>query len=158
MDQIQLECGGIELLERVKPLWKKLNSHHLSHSVYFKQHYMTFTFDVRQQRFLEDTELKVMVNLAYDLIHQRDVGYCISSINLQGIGEVESIYIEAEYRKLALGDQFMKRAMNWMDAQQVTSRMISVAEGNEEVFAFYQRYGFFPRKTILEFIPPEHKD
>ena len=84
-----------------------------------------------------------------------DIGYCISSITTRGVGEIESLYIEAEYRKLALGDTFMKQAMSWMDAEQVRSRIIGVAEGNEDVLAFYQRYGFYPRRIILEFIAPE---
>jgi ribosomal protein S18 acetylase RimI-like enzyme len=66
--------------------------------------------------------------------------------------------VDAEYRKLGLGDQLMKHAMHWLDEQKASSRMVSVAEGNEDVFPFYQRYGFYPRKTLLEYIPPQDKE
>ena len=43
----------------------------------------------------------------------------------------------------------MKKALGWMDGLSVTKRIIGVAVGNEEAFAFYAQYRFFPRVTIL---------
>ena len=36
-----------------------------------------------------------------------------------------------------------------MDGLSITKRIIGVGTGNEEVFPFYARYGFFPGVTIL---------
>jgi diamine N-acetyltransferase len=151
------EQGGGEFLERVRPLWEKLNEHHLSKTHYFQQHYSTFTFDQRREPLLV-ADLTLHVDLALDEDTKRDIAYCISTVNSQGVGEVESIYIDPGYRKLGIGDQLMKHAMQWMDGQPVKRRQIAVAEGNEAVFAFYEHYGFYPRKTILEYIPATDKN
>ena len=46
-------------------------------------------------------------------------------------------------------DAIMKKVLAWMDALAVIQRMVEVASGNEEVVAFYHRYGFYPRSVIL---------
>jgi diamine N-acetyltransferase len=46
----------------------------------------------------------------------------------------------------------MKKALKWMDDLAVTGRIIGVGAGNEEVFPFYARYGFYPGVTILRSI------
>jgi len=43
----------------------------------------------------------------------------------------------------------MRRALEWMETQAVKSKRLTVAEGNEKVFAFYKQYGFYPRTTTL---------
>ncbi|MCE1253627.1 MAG: GNAT family N-acetyltransferase [Anaerolineae bacterium] len=152
---IQYLVGQQELLERVEPLWLKLNDIHLAHSNYFKHHYRRFTFAERCLHFTQDSATKLMVCLVVDQNTHRDVAYVICSISPDGTGEVDSLYVDAEYRKLGVGDQLMKQSLHWMDNQQVKKRVIAVAEGNEMVLPFYQRYGFFPRKVILEYINPD---
>ena len=155
MTQIVYVQGALELLPRVQPLWLKLNDIHLANSNYFKHHYHDFTFEERCKRFSEEAQLEVMVVLACDAASSMDVAYCISSVNSAMVGEVDSLYVEQDYRKLGVGDRLMKQAMQWMDALQVKRRIIAVAEGNEMVLPFYQRYGFYPRKIILEYIAPQ---
>ena len=67
-----------------------------------------------------------------------------------GLGEIESIYIEPDYRGSGIGDNLMKRALRWMDEYPVDKKVLTVGAGNEEVFAFYSRHNFYPRTTILE--------
>jgi hypothetical protein len=40
--------GNQPILEEIKALWEGLNEHNLLLSPYFKQHYQTFTFEVRK--------------------------------------------------------------------------------------------------------------
>jgi len=157
MDKIEFVTGGKELLPRVKALWEKLNRHHQLNNTYFKQHYSTYTFEGRQKKLLKDATAKLRVILAHDPARGNDVGYCVVSLNTAGVGEIESLYVELEYRKLGLGDQLMKRSMLWLDDEKATSRTLSVAEGNEEVLPFYAHYGFYPRRIVLEYIPPAQK-
>ena len=58
MDDMLFESGGKELLARVKPLWEKLNWHHLLNNTYFKHYYATFTFDSRQKQFLNESNIQ----------------------------------------------------------------------------------------------------
>jgi ribosomal protein S18 acetylase RimI-like enzyme len=72
-----------------------------------------------------------------------------SNINQKRTGEIDSIFIETDFRGMGIGDAFMRRALEWMETQAVKSKMLTVAEGNEKVFAFYKRYSFYPRTTVL---------
>ncbi len=66
------------------------------------------------------------------------------------MGEVDSIYVKEGYRSQGIGDQLMKRALIWMEENGTESKKIMVTVGNQEVLAFYQRYGFRPRSIIME--------
>lgn len=140
--------GGIELLAEVKPLWEKLNLHHGSKSSHFSKRYENLTFETRQKKFLSENTSALGIDLVKD--EGKYVGYCISSLNNEHTGEVESLFIEAEYRGLGVGDELMKRALNWLDEKGAQKKIIGVAEGNEEVLEFYKRYGFYKRSIILE--------
>ena len=78
------------------------------------------------------------------------MGYCISGIDQDGIGEIESIFIAEEFRGQNVGEALMQHALHWLNDQGVTSKVIDVAVGNERVFKFYARFGFFPRVTKLK--------
>ncbi len=43
----------------------------------------------------------------------------------------------------------MKKSLKWMENYGVKDKRIGVGEGNEDVFSFYKRYGFYPKATIL---------
>jgi hypothetical protein len=44
----------------------------------------------------------------------------------------------------------MKRALSWMEDEQVESVRIAASIGNEEVIPFYHNYGFLPKQIQLE--------
>ncbi len=43
------------------------------------------------------------------------IGYSISTIDNDGMGELDSLYVDQEYRKLAIGDQLMNNAMDCLE-------------------------------------------
>ena len=90
------------------------------------------------------------MNLAKDAFKGRFVGYCVSSISPEMEGEIDSIYVEEEYRSEGIGGSLIQRALSWMDENGIKKRVIVVANGNEESIAFYKNYGFYPRATVLE--------
>lgn len=150
MSNIEYISGGKELLDFVGPLWEKLNAHHKANSKYFVDRFENFTYETRKARFLSDLHADIRVDLVKDKALDRYVGYCVSTINKDHAGEVDSLYIEAEYRKFGIGNELMKRALEWMDENKTKTKIIAVAEGNEAVFDFYKRYGFYTRRIILE--------
>ncbi|SHH60132.1 Acetyltransferase (GNAT) family protein [Caloranaerobacter azorensis DSM 13643] len=97
------------------------------------------------------------VEIARDVEKNVNIGYCISTINDRNIGEIESLYIEPDYRKLGIGNEFMRNALDWMDLNNVKSICIGVSVGNEEVLSFYKKYGFFPKTIILEQVNNKYK-
>lgn len=151
--------GGkeIEYLEKdqndidlIQPLWQKLNAHHLTVSKYFKESRAAFTFEMRKKHLLEKSfQGALRIDLARDSVTKEYVGYCVTSVNREKEGEIESIYVEKDYRLSGIGDGLMSRALAWLNDVTVKQTVLTVAEGNEGVFAFYRRHDFYPKTTIL---------
>lgn len=143
--------GDQALLSQVKPLWLQLNMYHCTRSKHFKEHYKLMTFENRCKGLVEKAVGgQLHVDLAIDEATGLDIGYVISTINAQKVGEVESVYVEAAYRCNGVGDQLMRNALAWMDQNGVVSKQVEVSVGNEVAWSFYRRFGFLPRKTLLK--------
>jgi GNAT superfamily N-acetyltransferase len=81
------------------------------------------------------------------------VAYCVSSIDGDLKGAVDSIFVTAAHRGTGIGTRLMEDAMGWMDGLGVKNRMLTAIVGNESVHAFYDRFGFRPKHVILERLP-----
>lgn len=150
MNSIDYVVGSAELLDYVASLWEKLNEHHKNNSHDFKLKYSNMKFESRRSALLKKSSTgKLRVELAKLREHDAYIGYCISSIDSGGNGEIDSIYINPEFRGEHIGDNFMKNALEWMDSNEVISKSIGVATGNEQAFGFYRKYGFYPSVTTL---------
>lgn len=143
--------GQEELLDEVEPLWSKLVEHHKLRSEHFRHEFESITFGIRK-RMLNDHshEGGILVEVAGDSDTGKAVGYCISSINRFKQGELESIFVEKEFRGKGIGEAMVKHALNWMDEQGAHSKVIVAVVGNEEVLSFYARFGFMPRQYLLK--------
>jgi diamine N-acetyltransferase len=150
MSDFEFINGSRELLDLVQPLWEKLNKHHEINSNNFSDRFRNLKFEVRKNRFINDENLVVKIDLIKDKDKAEYIGYSISTINKDLIGEIDSLFVDKEYRKYGLGDNLMNRALEWLDSNQVKTKIIGVAEGNENVLEFYKRYGFYKRRVILE--------
>jgi diamine N-acetyltransferase len=138
-------------LDSISFLWEKLREHHRVRWPYKDDvTYPIITWEMRKKDLLEKTSKgHLHIDSARDSKTGKLIGYCVSSVNEDRQGEIESIFVESDYRRCGIGDNFMKKALKWMDDISVSKRIIGVGAGNEEVFPFYARYGFFPGVTIL---------
>lgn len=150
MNNFEFVTGSRELVDLVQPLWEKLNKHHEAKSIYFSDTYKNSTFANRKSRFINDESLNVKVDLIRDRETDSYIGYCISTLNSELVGEIDSLFIEEEYRKYGFGDKLMKNAIEWLEENNAKTKIIVVAEGNENVLDFYKRHGFYKRRVILE--------
>lgn len=147
---ITLVEKDINEIQCIKPLWEKLNLIHFNNSVYFKSKYENFTFEKRMESINKRAEngiLKLHVILNKDTMEY--VGYCLSSIE-DNIGEIESIFIEEQYRGYKFGDRLMINALNWFQSNSITNIQINVVYANDKVIPFYQHYGFYVGNYILK--------
>jgi diamine N-acetyltransferase len=143
--------GDEGLLDQIEALWVALNMHHLCLSPNFKPYYQGMTFEKRKVALLKKAALgKMRVDLAIDEEYGRTVGYCVSSITQEKVGEVDSIFVDSPHRGLGIGDSLIKKALRWMDMKGAVEKTVEVAVGNEAAFGFYARYGFSSRKTLLK--------
>ncbi|HNT77468.1 MAG TPA: GNAT family N-acetyltransferase [Anaerolineae bacterium] len=142
--------GSTELLDAVGPLWEKLNAQHAAHSLHFAEDYAAHVYAGRKAYFLDKAQSGLLrVELAQDTATGQTVGYCVSLVTEEA-GAIESIFIEADYRRQGIGDAFMRHALDWMDGHNVSMKRVVVAVGNEQAFGFYERYGFRPRHIVLQ--------
>lgn len=149
--KIKYSHGNQGVLDEIKPLWDGLNEHHLLLSPYFKKHYQTLTFEARKTDFLKKAKKTQMrIDLATDKTTLQNVGYIVSTIDKAKTGEIESIFVNPSYRGFGVGDTLIKKSLEWMDKKGVITKVVEVGVGNEQVFGFYSRYGFYPRKTLLK--------
>ncbi len=138
-------------LESIRPLWEKLNEHHHAKARHFRRHYETWGFDDRKAYFEKAAESGTLrLDLACDKDKGKYIGYCVSSISLEGHGEIESIFIEEAYRSRGIGAALLSAVISWMDSVGVLRKRVAVADGNEDSWGFYQRFGFYPRMMLLE--------
>ena len=144
----RIEYGGTELLDLIEPLWQELTLLHSKKSQYFKEDYKAFQFETRKRDLIEKSKrgsLKVFLCLDDQ---NRICGYSISSLQ-DYEGEIDSIYIKEKSRRKGIGSDLMSECIKWFKENSVKRIKVGVAFGNEEVFPFYEKFGFFPRVTFM---------
>lgn len=141
---INYSNGGKEKLEVIQPLFKKLCEHHLETSTYFSKEFEKDQFNERKKAILEKENVQIILANDKDI----SVGYLVASVH-DNQGEIESLYIDENYRGYAIGDTMMTSALKWIKEKEPKTIKVSVAYGNQ-VLSFYGKYGFYPRSIILK--------
>jgi diamine N-acetyltransferase len=151
MTTVEYVLTDASALESLRPLWNGLNEHHHRSSRFFRAHYEQWTFDDRKAYFENLARTgSLRVDVARDPALGWDVGYCVSSLNHENHGEIESIFVIEAYRNRSVGSALIGRALRWMEDLGAVRIRVSVADGNESAFEFYRKFGFRPRMTVLE--------
>lgn len=152
-----IETGALDL-DLIQPLWEKLNHHHHQQKSDFQEHYENFTFPERAETLLKKSLRGDMhIGLVKDKESGVMVAYCITTISQDKEGEIDSIYVEREYRGQGIGAELIKRSLKWMDEKGVNKKTVRVSIGNQEAVAFYEHYGFRPRSLTLEQVANQEK-
>lgn len=148
-ENITLEILAKDKIDLLKPLWEKLRDYHQQHSIHFADRFKAFNFETRIEGLLKKDGLHLLVAKKGASL----IGYCISSID-QNEGDIESLYLKPEFRKLGAGNVLISESMKWLKGQGVDSISVTVAAGNESVLDFYRSHGFelstLKMKTIMD--------
>ena len=94
-------------------------------------------------------EGKLHIQLVYTRDKDCQIGFCITSLSRDNIGEVEALYIKDKYQGNNLGTKLLERSFQWMEKHNVLEQKLIVAAGNEQVFSFYKKFGFYHSYTTL---------
>lgn len=148
MLELKLICKSE--LNNIESLWKKLNALHYQDSRYFKHHYESFTFQERSTKFKDYDDDSIRIECLVD-IDGKAQGYCISTIK-DKVGEIDSLFIDEQARGCGKGKDLVENAISWMKSNDCIKIIVTVADGHESVFGFYQGIGFQPKLTTLELI------
>jgi len=143
---IQIDKSQISI---IKPLWEKLNILHLNNSHYFKEYYSNLTFEKRCEKFNKLDNCNVFIEIIKNEINSIPIGYCVSTKG-KSVGEIDSLFIEEEYRKYGYGQKLVENSLKWFKENNCNKIMVAVAEGHESVFRFYEKFGFYPKMTYLQ--------
>jgi diamine N-acetyltransferase len=143
-------------LDLINELWEKLKHHHQLRSKNFPQNYLNIHFEDRKDELIKKSNNgNLRLDLALDITINKVVGYCISSFSYEN-GEIDSIYIEKKFRMLGIGDTIMKRALSWMDSNNVENIEVKISVGNNVAMKFYNQYSFHPKHIILKQLKNEN--
>lgn len=143
----ELQAGEIDA---IGPLWQKLKEHHASLSQRWSNELQQRAFEPRKQKLLAKAQAgKLKIDVASTTPGAPPLAYCISSISSDREGEIDSLYVESEFRGRGIGTELMRRALNWLDASGAASKTVSVFHVNDEALEFYTRFGFHPRTVQL---------
>ena len=136
-------------LNLIEPLWEVLNDEHYSDSVYFKDHYTSFSFEQRSHRWIKWDESKMHILVALNSANN-PVGYAVSTIDDEGLGELDSLCVKPDFQNLGIGRLLTIKSIDWLKDHGCEKIRLGVSYGHESVFGFYQKLGFYPKMTLLE--------
>jgi ribosomal protein S18 acetylase RimI-like enzyme len=143
MQPVEYQETDINGIELIRPLSIQLNRHHHANARVFQDVYARWTFDDRKAYFTTIAQQgSLRIDLAFDPEQGRYAGYCVSSFSKER-GEIESIYVDEAYRMHSIGTNLLTRALMWLNNNGSIQNRVSVAEGNEAAFPFYQKFGFY---------------
>jgi diamine N-acetyltransferase len=141
---------GIQDIIRIKQLWSKLNAIHSVTSPFFSDEYASKSFDHRVDELSEKSRRGIIkIFIAQDKDTDIIIGYCVCS-SIESTGEIDSIFVEDEYRKNKIGDMLLSYAEEFFNSNSVSKRVVCVYIGNEQVMNFYNRHHYYQKYITLE--------
>jgi GNAT superfamily N-acetyltransferase len=150
-DKPLFRSGGIELVDEIEPMWRKLTLHASEHSQHFAEHFAARTFPQRRDELREKAAKGALhIDIAKDERSGTDLGYCVSSVDEKHCGEIESLFVDDATRGRGVGDLLVRRSIDWMEKVGARSMAVFTVYGSEDVLPFYARYGFRPKMVMLE--------
>ncbi|HEY1685113.1 MAG TPA: GNAT family N-acetyltransferase [Tepidisphaeraceae bacterium] len=139
MKNVSITEGGTELLDRVGPLWNELRDHHAQLAPRWAAT-LARSFEQRRIELVNKGSGGILVVLAEQ--DGRDIGYGVSTIVSDGSGEIDSVYVAADWRGSGVGAAIMQKTMEWFASKSVRAITVDVIEGNEAAKKFYEGFGF----------------
>ena len=93
------DTGGIEAVDQIRPLWEKLRLHHLPLAPEFAGELRKFDFESRKQELLaKAANGKLRIEFVQREAGTSLIAYCLCTVTAKGRGEVDSMFVEQEFR------------------------------------------------------------
>lgn len=142
--------GNVELLNQCQALWELFISNQIENAGNISIGVEEYIRSFKDGGLLRKTQGgKLYVQLIFVKDRREPIGFCITSLTKELVGEVEALYVMDRYQGNKLGGQLFKNALAWMKNQGVIEEKLIVVTGNEKVYNFYAKYGFFPAYSTL---------
>ena len=155
-EQLTFVEGGADLLDRIEPLWKQQTALHAEKSLHFES-ITTASFLDRKSVFEQKARTGILLVVLAMVGPDEIAGYTVCSVCEElsdlgtcKMGEIDSMFISASYRRLGIGRKFLLRSMEWFEQNHAEKVIALVAVGNEEVLEFYRHAGLLPQAILLQ--------
>lgn len=143
----ELPVSRIDVLEA---LWRRLNAHHRAQAPAFDAFYAARTWDERRAELLTKANagrIRILVAFAKD---RTPLAYCVATVSAEGLGELDSLFVDESLRSRGLGQELAEHALRWMSDAGAQRKRVVVYSGNERAMGLYRRLGFAPRQVLME--------
>ncbi len=130
--------------DKIEELWIRNQEYHLEKSVFFKKKPGKNIFQKRVAAWESASQLKYIVAEE----DQKIVAFCISSIN-NGIGAIESLFVETIYRRQGIANELMRRHLEWMNSKNCSQITVTTVYNNSEAMDFYKSVGLYPKTVTM---------
>lgn len=150
MNLFQFRSGNAELLPYCESLWDLFIHSQIKNAGVMSDGISEYIQGMRNGDLLTKTARgKLHIQLVDLGDINKPIGFCITSLSKDKIGEVEVLYILEEYQGNHLGTQLLQTALKWMAVHNVMEKRLKVVVGNENIFGFYQKFKLYPVYTAL---------
>jgi len=102
----------------------------------------------------DDLIAKADIVLFETIGHSHVIGYCLTTISSECIGEIDSLYLSPEYRGRGYGRVLFQRSLSWLAQYGITTPQLWVHPANFAAIRFYWSFGFYTQ-PFMERVPLE---
>ena len=150
MNSFNIQEGSKELLPYCSNLWELFIQNQIQNSGEMSEGISTYLQNQRDGGLLAKTANgELHVQLVYASNKNNPIGFCITSLSENSIGEIETLFVLDKYQGNKIGTKLIQKSLQWMESNKAVEQKLMVAAGNENVFSFYQKFGFSHGCTIL---------
>jgi len=135
-------------LDRIKSLWECQMEYHIGISINFVKERQSTQFEDRREEILKGCD-QIKIDYVIRDKSNEEIGYCLSTINHYGKGELDSLYIKEKYRNLGIGKILVQKSLKWMGEAGAKQISLYVIPENEGAISFYEALGFKQRSIHL---------
>lgn len=144
MNSFRFQEGSSELLKSCNTLWELFIRNQAQNAGEMSVGVEEYIRNLRDYGLSQKTQNgKLHVQIVSVSGQKEPIGFCITSMTKEKIGEVEALFVAENYQGNKLGSQLFEKALAWMEKEGAIEQRLVVVVGNEKVFNFYAKYGFF---------------
>ncbi len=134
----------------VKNLWNKNRIFHQKNTAYFSMDYANLNFEDRMKNLFSKSKFSKIT-----VVENKDkqvIAYCISIIDEASLGEIATLYVEEEYRRMNIGKRLLDLHIGWFQDNNVVNVGVEVLHDNLSAIKLYENVGF--RKDTMKMKMP----
>lgn len=133
-------------INAVKNLWNKNRLFHQENTTCFSIDYVNLNFEDRMKNLLNRSKLSKIT--VVENKNGQVIAYCMSIIDKANSGEIATLYVEEEYRRMNIGKNLLQLHIGWFQDNNAVNVGVEVLHDNLSAVNLYESVGF--RKDTMK--------